>query len=196
MSFGMTGQPDPPYQTATRDVRIRLAVPKDLPAILRIAKGNALGCSPLPVSSGFLVSGYNAEQYLELCSLADCFYVVEEPYGIVGFLLAYSLGRAGICDPTEQAIRRKDSRPFILAKQVCVEPNFAGKGYGQRLYRHLFKTRPTLPTVAAIVVNPLNLRSIQFHDRLGFVPWFETTPEDGLKRSVWRRKPQSNGVLL
>lgn len=165
---------------------IRVADFTDIPAIFRIADTNSLERSESPSTQGFLVSEFSRDRYLQLCKLTDHFYVIEEANGVAGFLLAYSSHLGRDIDSALEVIEQVQASPFILARQICVESGCSGRGHGQELYRRLFREQPILPTVAAIVLDPLNARSMRFHERLGFRRCGEMTPLDGRRRGIWR----------
>ncbi len=145
-----------------------------------------LGSSEL--AGGFLVSEFTEDDYREFVDTTDLFFVLLEQDEVVGFLLAFrdtdSLLKNSL---TIQEIHNRDRRRIILIKQICVARKASGKGYGTRLYHHLFKQVVGMPVYAAIVLRPYNKISILFHEKMGFKKCFEYLEKDGLPRGVWVR---------
>lgn len=85
---------------------------------------------------------------------------------------------------------------FVLVKQIFIDPEAAGKGAARALYGRLFADAgEQLPFVCAIVLEPFNRRSCEFHRRMGFVEFLRFTPvpdRDGAvrRRTAWIRPPK------
>jgi L-amino acid N-acyltransferase YncA len=73
---------------------------------------------------------------------------------------------------------------FVIIKQICIDPKQHHKGYGTLLYSFLMnKVKQNI--FAAIVLQPINQVSINFHKKMGFKNVFTVTPEDQIKRAVF-----------
>lgn len=137
---------------------------------------------------GFLVSRFEIEDYAGFLSRADHFYVLLEKGRVIGFLLAYSRDGIESHEWLNLRIKGQYKNPFVLIKQVCISPDSSGKGLAKYFYRYLFEKVPDNDFFGAIVLEPLNSRSIAFHERMGFTKVLEATPPDGLLRGVWMKK--------
>lgn len=152
----------------------------------------------LPVENpddGFLVSAFSREQYAHFIENYEYFYKAEEQGRMLGVLMAYRSEHVSPADVNNSLIRASVIGDFVLVKQIFLAPEAAGKGVGRQLYRRLFADAgEQLPFVCAIVLEPFNRRSCDFHSRLGFTEYLHFTPvpdKDGLvrKRSAWIRPP-------
>ncbi len=169
---------------------IRSAASVDLEQIVALAESYALGSveGDRLASDGFLVSGFDAASYADWLRNADHFYVASTEEGIVGFMLAYSDERIRPGEWLNLKIKERVDSNFVLVKQLCVKRGATGRGVARRLYGHLLAQAPERPLYGAIVTQPRNERSIEFHERLGFRKVFEATPpDDDLPRGVWMR---------
>ncbi|RLD84545.1 MAG: hypothetical protein DRJ07_04820 [Bacteroidetes bacterium] len=136
---------------------------------------------------GFLVSGYNYKEYLAYLENTKYFYLCVYDGVVVGFILAYNDCNIQESEWLNMKIKAYENRPFVLIKQICVAKENLGKGIAKKLYEYLFEQIKQLVSYAVIVTEPLNIPSINFHEKLGFKKQFEETPPDGLKRGVWKR---------
>ena len=137
-------------------------------------------------NSGFLVSEYTDKDYLSYLKYAEHFYLCMNKNELAGFILAYTHKNIKKTEWLNNKIKDKESNAFVLIKQICVAKEYQGKGIAQKLYKHLFKQMELSVCYAVIVTEPLNIRSIKFHEKLAFEKQFEALPPDGLKRGVWK----------
>lgn len=153
----------------------------------------------LPVKNpgdGFLVSGFSEEQYGHFTDTYEYFYKAEEDGALLGVLMAYRSEHIAPADANNMLIKSAVIGGFILVKQIFLAPEARGRGAGKQLYRRLFADAgEELPFVCAIVLEPFNRRSCEFHERLGFREFLNFTPVpdgDGTvrKRSAWIRPPR------
>lgn len=181
---------------------IRRAQETDLPAICQLSSALSHGRLEAgldPVKTGFLVSDYGQDDYKSFLDSYDMFFVLAADDAIVAFVMAIS--SANMEDgQIYHEIAQRQSGPFAYIKQVCTGIEYQRHGYGQMLYRHIFEL--TECTIYACIVEDeglTNTRSIEFHEKLGFTRTFHYTPEDGLRRAVFRRMPdraKMPGLLL
>jgi len=136
---------------------------------------------------GFLVSGYDRKEYLSYLKYADYFYLHIVDGNVAGFILAYSDQYIKENEWLNSKIKLNESESFVLIKQICVAREYLGKGIAKKLYEFLFEQMVQFICYAVIVIEPLNLPSINFHEKLSFKKQFEDLPSDGLKRGVWRK---------
>lgn len=153
----------------------------------------------LPVENpgdGFLVSAFKEEQYAAFVDEYEYFYKAEEAGELLGVLMAYKSEHVAADDANNALLRRVVIGDFVLVKQIFLAPEAAGRGVASRLYRHLFtEAGEALPFVCAIVTEPFNKRSCEFHSRLGFTEFLDFIPvpdKDGVvrRRSAWMRPPR------
>ncbi len=141
---------------------------------------------------GFLVSGFDIEQYADFLNRAEYFLVAVYDDRIVAMLLAYRSETIRCDESSNMLLRLSLQRPFVLIKQVVVDAAHAGKGIGTKLYRSLIENEPELDLIAVVVEQPPNERSAVFHARNGFSQVAQLLPlpdVDGQvrSRSVWFR---------
>lgn len=134
---------------------------------------------------GFLVSGFSESSYLDFIARAEFFYVLSIDSIIEGFILAYNDTFLDDTDFLKNEIMKRVNKPFVILKQICIGKTKLKKGYGRKLYEYLFQQTKQTPVLAAIVLDPYNAVSIEFHEKLGFNKLFEFTPKDNIKRSMW-----------
>ena len=139
-------------------------------------------------SHGFLVSSYSEQDYAEFARRGGHFHVVLHDSQVASFLLGYTRDEIRIGTGVDDHLADRYQEPFLIIKQICVRPDFAQQGLASSLYNHALKQVPLMRVFAAIVLEPLNLPSIRFHEKLQFEKVFELTPPDGLLRGVWSRE--------
>lgn len=134
---------------------------------------------------GFLVANFNLEKYRLFVNKADMFYVLEIDKKIVGFILAATSETFLFDQLAHNKIREINDQSYVLIKQICVDIDYKGRGYGQRLYQYVMDKSSGRNIYAAIVLEPENTRSVHFHESLDFFKYFEYTPDDERKRGLW-----------
>lgn len=170
------------------------ASPADIPQITALQDRLLLPVKNL--DDGFLVSAFSAEQYGQFLEKYEYFYKAEENGVLLGVLMAYRSEHIQLEDVNNSLIRAAVAGDFVLVKQIFLAPEAAGKGVAKQLYRRLFADAgEELPFVCAIVLEPFNKRSCEFHKRLGFSEFLDFKPvpdKDGIvrRRSAWIRLPR------
>lgn len=173
---------------------ITAVTPADIPQITALQDRLLLPVKNL--EDGFLVSAFSAEQYGHFIEKYEYFYKASEQGELLGVLMAYRNEHIVPEDANNSLIRAAVIGDFVLVKQIFLAPEAAGKGVAKQLYRRLFADAgEELPFVCAIVLEPFNKRSCEFHKRLGFSEFLDFTPvpdKDGVvrKRSAWIRPPR------
>lgn len=164
--------------------------------IVALAESRSLGSMDPETArrDGFLVSGYPLEHYRDRLTAAEHFWVAVRGDQVVGFLLAYSDERL---DPDEWLNHRIRATygSFLVIKQVCVAPNAARQGVASQLYHHILERWPGSPVIAAVVSEPFNRASAEFHSKIGFEELTRLTPPDGRQRIVWVWRKPPEGML-
>ena len=173
-------------------LKIKKAAQEHLTDIFTLARSLSLQRMPSDQSGqlGFLVSEFTKEDYLSYIQNADHFYVLYEGDALCGFLYAYSSDLITENEWMNQLIKSKHPEPFVLIKQICIQPHLMGKGLATHLYQHLFQQTADCPLFTVIVTEPYNQRSVDFHKGHGFKEVFRRTPPDGIPREVWKRESQ------
>jgi len=119
---------------------------------------------------------------------ADYFVVAHQGERVVGFLLGYTSDQLL---PDEWLNRRVQATlgRFVVIKQVAVARDVARQGVGSQLYYEVLTRSGDLPVIAAVVAEPENRASANFHRKLGFEEMIHLTPPDGMRRAVWVSRP-------
>jgi ribosomal protein S18 acetylase RimI-like enzyme len=172
---------------------IRAATLADVPQIAALAESVRLvdRASEHAGRTGFLVSGYAAEDYAAFIASADHFYVQAEGGEVVGFVLACSSERLAEADRRDSRPVGRPGEPWVLIKQICTRPGDRRRGVARALHQHLIVRVGARPLCAWIVLQPLNEVSIAFHASLGFGKVRDTVGSDGLARGLWVRLPDA-----
>jgi GNAT superfamily N-acetyltransferase len=146
---------------------------------------------------GFL-RPYTRAEYRQFVTVAEYFYVFRIEGRIVGFVLAHTSDRLS-CFASDEVYSRiavsKGGSSFIVVRQVAVDPDFVGRGYGRYLYEQLsqkirsFNSRDDT-AMAFIWEKPLNNEaSANFHKALG---WHRVDEHKGLQKGgdvgIWEVK--------
>lgn len=99
-------------------------------------------------------------------------YVLAEDTKIIGYysISAHSVLRDNL--PDDQRVGGYDSLPFLLLGRLAVDKAYQGRGYGDVLIYHAFKT--TLQAaetigILGIVVDAKNEKAASFHEGFGFM---------------------------
>ena len=128
----------------------------------------------------------------DLTTLADqAFYfrMIAVDGAVAGFMLALTPGQDYQSLNYRWFSQSYDS--FVYVDRIVVDPGFAGRGIGQRLYQDLTTaTRGVAPRITCEVnLSPPNPRSLAFHQRLGFDEVGQQPTEDGHKQVSLLCKP-------
>lgn len=178
-------------------INIRAVTKEDLEEVLLIANQWSLAGQSEDESEeeGFLVSAFTIEQYQDYLANAEYFYVAEVEGQIEAFLLAYESESIAPSELTNTLLRYNLKESFILIKQICIRrDSINSKGCASSLYEYLNQIKPDKSNLAAVVLEPLNRRSIKFHERCGFYKLCTISPpadSDGKTRlrGIWYRPP-------
>lgn len=171
------------------DIRIIDVQKEHIPEIFKIANSYQVQDPnvDIPHSEGFLVSNFRKNDYLRFLDTAEYYFAAADDSTVQGFLLGFSQSGIGGNSFADNAVQDYANGPFIIVKQICVRKGSSGLGIGTALYENLFRKIPKTPVFAAIVTDPANVASIEFHTKLGFTQVLRITPPDGIPRSIWRK---------
>lgn len=180
------------------NIQVRNVLEADLKEILAIANGMTLDDLPDTKSaenSGFLVSRFSLDNYVDFYNEAEHFFVATESGKIKGFLLAYESTSIKDSETVNKLLQKNLVEHFVLIKQIAVIQRETGKGVASALYRALYDTVPDKGLAAAIVTEPYNVRSVKFHEKERFQHIFDVMPPedpDGQirTRGIWYRGPR------
>lgn len=172
-------------------IEIRNVLKKDLPALHSLAEEWLLENQEEPEESGFLVSNFTMEQYQNFLETAEHFFLAIIDNHIAGFVLAYSKDRISPSEVLNSILKNIVIEDFVLIKQICVSKKYPIVAVP--LYEHLFNKTHNYFLFTAIVEEPINIRSINFHKNMGFEFFTNILPPkdyDGQERmrSVWIRR--------
>ena len=176
-------------------MRIDRATREHVPAITALATSLAV-----ERPSGFLVP-YNAAQYEDFAHHAEHFYVLHLGKRLIGFVLAHSDEQIDRW-PEEVYLHIKNiqTSPFIVVRQICIDPEFPRERYGHGLYDFLFNYSDLDTTlypkaVAFIWERPTNLASKGFHTK---EVWDELEApyrlKDGRVVRIWTTSTEQYGT--
>ncbi|CAJ1938985.1 unnamed protein product [Cylindrotheca closterium] len=196
---------DFPRQHLTLDretPNIRLARPTDASDLEQLAQSVSLKNlnKSNHVKDGFLVSGFEAKEYSKFSRDAEHFLVLHVRGELVGFLLAYGSEKITQGEELNMHIKTTMCDKFVLIKQICISPHHKHrrKGYASILYKELYARTThyyehegglTRAIYAAIVKEPANPASLEFHTKMGFIMREMFTPQaDGRPRHIYENK--------
>jgi predicted GNAT superfamily acetyltransferase len=170
----------------------------DVNQIYKIARENSIGNNrrgSSELKKGFLVSNYSITQYNNYILNSKLFYVLEEQGQIKAFLLAFSENEldkdASIIKKIAQYNLEKNlNRQYVVLKQICVGRENLRRGYATQLYNYFIENIDK-DIYLAVVLDPYNEASMNFHNRMGFKQVFETT-EEGVRKAVFQYKKSNN----
>ncbi|KAL3938761.1 MAG: hypothetical protein SGBAC_006389 [Bacillariaceae sp.] len=158
---------------------IRLARPSDAFDLEQLAQTVSLKTLKSKIKGGFLVSGFLAKEYSRFIRDAEHFLVLHVRGELVGFLMAYGSEKIKQEEELNMHIKTTMCEKFVLIKQICVSStnNHRRKGYASSLYKELYarilhfyehEAGAPRPVYAAIVKEPANPASLEFHNKIGF----------------------------
>jgi GNAT superfamily N-acetyltransferase len=201
---------DRPTSQLTEGLSIRLLTSRDVPDVLALCSAVSLQwvCD---VASGFLVSSYNEEVYLNAlahttatdsgpCAMISGAF--DPQGGLAGFVFGYdaSYGRAFMGGVTEAVIDDDlgRSRDYYILKQIVVAAAWRRRGIGQMLANAFLNAAcPERSVFLTIVSEPANPASEQFHAKLGFRPVLPSISR-GAGRTyparIWHREAERTGI--
>jgi len=156
------------------NLRIDRATVKLVPDITALAKKLARKkLSKEERQKGWLIP-YEETQYKDFVQHAEHFYVLHFGKQLIGFVLAHSneqIDRFG--DEIYLHIKTIQTPPFIVVRQICIDPAFSNKKYGRDLYEFLLKYSDLnrahyRKAICFIWKNPPNLGSEEFHRKVNW----------------------------
>jgi predicted GNAT superfamily acetyltransferase len=192
---------------------IRDATEHDSDEIVRISR--ALQYAPGQQNDSFLMSDLTGHDYEDLARDADVIFLVAEDGGrIVGFIFAYNEKYAArqhaISDKAIFSLLGRRAR-FHVVKQIAIDPTRKRAGMGRELYRQLWSrlkgdfvehSHDTSQSArahvfTAIVTDPRNVASEQFHRKIGYAPILESSTQnkktkDTYPNKIWYRSIHGN----
>ncbi len=128
----------------------------------------------LPHVNSILISDF--EEFLEMSSF---FLVIEEEANIAGFMIV--LGHGQSYDSENYQYFSSNFESFDYVDRIVIGEAFRGKGLGTKLYQYLFEHTKENRVTCEVNIKPPNLKSIQFHQMLGFEEVEQQFSEGGKK---------------
>jgi ribosomal protein S18 acetylase RimI-like enzyme len=201
-------------------IHVERATEDDLDRIVEIAERLQLN-EQATQDTGFLVSDFGRSHYRAFVKYSQerpdqiKFLVAKDStLKIIGFLLAYDENYVTRLPEGESPWRENSTEKtilrvlapvkfllvtpqtnFYLIKQVAVHPDHSRKGVGQVLYFEFLSNIEADYVFSAIVADPHNAASENFHRSLGFAPIMQCY-SFSKKREVERGGPYINNVWL
>lgn len=139
------------------DHKINSASLVDLEFVLNLNQRN----TPAVSNSSFEMMSY----FLKVSEYFKILTVFEEP---IGFLIALMPGKDYHSENYRWFNMKYNS--FMYIDRVVISEKYQGRGYGKLFYNDLqhFSKGRVLSLACEVNTRPMNLRSIKFHDKLGF----------------------------
>lgn len=75
-------------------------------------------------------------------------------------------------------------KKFLYVDRICVSEDLLYKGFGTKMYEHVFENnKANVPVCAEVNIVPVNKESIKFHEKMGFKKVCEThlNPKYGVR---------------
>lgn len=180
--------------------KIRAATHDDIDAIVAIARSVQLSSS-IDTSRGFLISAFPRDIYSAAIDAAAApsggehvvVLVAEATTEVTGFLYGYNraYALAKTIGQAERDIASRVSGPFYVLKQIAAEAKRRQGGVGRQLLERFLQETGSCDVYAAIVADPPNPASNEFHRRMGFEPTFASISRNAIggvfPNILWRR---------
>lgn len=174
-------------------IEVKPAVKSDLEEIYTIADAWKI-TNVEDIDDGFLVSDFSLNDYEKAFDQGCYFFKACYQDEIVAFLYGYMSNSIDETDTVNNLLKANMYDRFFLIKQICVRKNHQHtKGAASLLYARAKNLG--VPVAAAIILDPLNERSVTFHERQDFRKILEVdAPEDfdGVRRprGIWAHFPR------
>jgi predicted GNAT superfamily acetyltransferase len=182
------------------DISLRRVTEADLEDVLRLAEAVQLRPG-IDTRRGFLVSALPRETYAAALSFAKfredtehvVFLAAETRGKLVGFLFGYNdvyaNKRSG--GQSEKDIASFCSESYYILKQIASDRNARTRGIGRALVAQFLNDIRCAYVFSAIVLEPPNPASSDFHEKMGFAPVFRSTSRNSngqtYPNQVWMR---------
>lgn len=152
---------------------------------------------------GFLVSAFGPDTYKQWTQTVGGLYAYIRDGKVFGFLNTYApqdpvldYGSTILRTRSGVNVGSRDNSGLEILKQICVDPACGQKGVAFSLFAD-YEYRLAVQTAAqgkaeetimlAIVGEPHNLRSVQYHEERGYSLKYPVFPPDGLRRDMYAK---------
>jgi L-amino acid N-acyltransferase YncA len=142
---------------------------------------------------GFLYP-YTEDEYKTYVKKAEHFYLLLFNGKLAGFVLAHSSEKNNsFGGEIYSYIDRTTGKPHVVVRQICIDPKVSKRGWGRRLYRHLFEQIEksglrNRPAIGFIWKHPPNSASLKFHEANGWRQIDTYKFRDGKRIvTIWKR---------
>ena len=182
------------------DVSVRRVTKADLEDVLRLA--DAVQLRPgTDTRRGFLVSAIPRETYAAALSYAELredtehvVFLAAESHGkSVGFLFGYNdvYANKRSSGQSEKDIGSFCSESYYVLKQIASDHTARKRGIGRALVAQFLNDIRCAYVFSAIVLEPPNPASSDFHEKMGFTPVFRSISRNSngqtYPNQVWTR---------
>lgn len=156
------------YYKASKKMLIRPVKHSDLSEVLELNESVLPHVNSIPVS-----------EFKEFMEISSHFLVMEEEEEIAGFIIV--LGPGQVYDSENYEYYTEKYESFDYVDRIVIAESFRGKGLGSELYKYLFEHTKEERVTCEVNIKPPNLKSIQFHQMLGFEEVHQQYSEGGKK---------------
>lgn len=137
-------------------------------------KIHTLNESVLPHVNSIPISDFE-----EFMGISSHFLVIEKEDEIAGFVIV--LGPGQMYDSENYEYYSEKYKSFDYVDRIVISEKFRGKGLGSELYQYLFENSREERVTCEVNIKPPNMKSIQFHQMLGFEEVHQHYSEGGKK---------------
>lgn len=125
------------------------------------------------------VNSIPISDFEEFMRISSFFLVIEQSKEIIGFIIV--LGPGQNYDSENYKYFCKHFLSFDYVDRIVIAENVRGKGFGSKLYQHLFQISKEDLISCEVNIKPPNAKSITFHQMHGFKEIDQQYSENGKK---------------
>lgn len=125
------------------------------------------------------VNSIPISDFEEFMRVSSHFLIIEKEGELAGFVIV--LGPGQEYDSENYEYYTEKYKSFDYVDRVVISEKFRGKGLGSELYKHIFENTKEERITCEVNIKPPNMKSIQFHQMLGFEEVHQHYSEGGKK---------------
>lgn len=125
------------------------------------------------------VNSIPISDFEEFMRVNSHFFVIEKEGELAGFVIV--LGPGQEYDSENYEYYTEKYKSFDYVDRIVISEKFRGKGLGSELYKHLFENTKEERVTCEVNIKPPNMKSIRFHQMLGFEEVHQQYSEGGKK---------------